>query len=71
MASKTTTTWTCDRCGTSEITTPSATPVTWRRVTLLRGPLHSAATDPIVDRQICDECVASFAVWIDVAEEPA
>lgn len=54
-----------------EVTTPAGTPVTWRRVTLLRGPINSAATDPIVDQQICDMCVESFAIWIDGAEKPA
>ena len=57
MASKTTTTWTCDRCGGQVDTSPSATPSSWGRVLVFPGTLHQRIDSALLDMQICAECV--------------
>ena len=66
MASKTTTTWTCDRCGTRRETSCDF-PGEWKRLVLLFGLRFGDAQSSRFDVQICADCGKSAELWLNEA----
>lgn len=64
MSTHTESTWTCDRCGTQETTTPNEQPFVWGRLSIRIPPM--AADDARGAKtygDICRACRESFDQW--------